>query len=214
MSSATRAEQTQVMDGIFYVLRTGCQWNALNATGICSSSTAHRRFQEWRAAGLFEQLWRLGLEAYDEAKGLDWSWLAMDGAMTKAPLREKETGRNPTDWGKQGVKRSILTEANSIPVGVAVAGANQVDFKMTEDTLQSIPIGRPAPTPDEPQGLCLDKGYDYDEVREKAAEHGYTPHIHRRGEEIADKRNIPGYRARGAGWWSGRIRGSTASDVC
>lgn len=67
---------------------------------------------------------------------------------------------------------------------------------MTEETLQSIPIRRPMPTPDKPQGLCLDKGYDYDEVREKAAEHGYTPHIRRRGEEIADKRNIPGYRAR------------------
>lgn len=77
------------MDAIFFVLRTGCQWNALNATGICSSSTAHRRFQEWRAAGLFEQLWRIGLETYDETRGLDWSWLAMDGAMTKAPLGGK-----------------------------------------------------------------------------------------------------------------------------
>lgn len=89
-----------------------------------------------------------------------------------------------------------MTEANGIPVEVAVAGANQVDFKLTEETLQSIPIGRPAPTPDEPQGLCLDRGYDYDEVREKAAEHGYTPHIRWRGEEIADKRTLPGYRAR------------------
>ncbi len=72
----------------------------------------------------------MGLEAYDEARGLDWSWLAMDGAMTRAPLGGKETGRNPTDRGKRGVKRSILTEANGIPVGVAVAGANQVDFKL------------------------------------------------------------------------------------
>ena len=77
------------MDGIFFVLRTGCQWNALNVTGICSSSSAHRRFQEWQAAGVFERLWALGLEAYDETKEIDWSWQAMDGAMNKAPLGGK-----------------------------------------------------------------------------------------------------------------------------
>ena len=49
-------------NGIFYVLRTGCQWKALDATGICSGSTAHLRFQEWVAAGVFLELWRVGLE--------------------------------------------------------------------------------------------------------------------------------------------------------
>ena len=73
-------------NGIFYVLRTGGQWKALDATGICSGSTAHLRFQEWVAAGVFLELWRVGLERYDELKGLDWSWLSLDGAMTKSPL--------------------------------------------------------------------------------------------------------------------------------
>ena len=53
------------MDAIFFVLRTGCQWNALNATGICSSSSAHRRFQEWTEARVFEAFWQAGLLAYD-----------------------------------------------------------------------------------------------------------------------------------------------------
>src|SRR3954453_16224020 len=57
------------------------QWNALNATAVCSSSSAHRRFQEWTVAGVFEQFWRQGLLAYDELKGIDWTWLALDGAM-------------------------------------------------------------------------------------------------------------------------------------
>ena len=73
-------------NGIFYVLRTGGQWKALDATGICSGSTAHLRFQEWVAAGVFLELWRVGLERYDELKGLDWSWRSLDGAMTKSPL--------------------------------------------------------------------------------------------------------------------------------
>ena len=82
-------------NGIFYVLRTGCQWKALDATGICSGSTAHLRFQEWVAAGVFLELWRVGLERYDELKGLDWSWLSMDGAMTKAPLGGGKNRRQP-----------------------------------------------------------------------------------------------------------------------
>jgi transposase len=74
------------MNAIFFVLRTGCQWGALDATGICPHSTAHDRFQEWVEAGLFWQLWCAGLMEYDELRGIDWSWVSGDGAMTKAPL--------------------------------------------------------------------------------------------------------------------------------
>jgi len=81
-----RVADYQVMNGIFFVLRTGCQWKALDATAICSGSTAHSRFQEWRRAGLFARLWGLGLEHYDATMGIDWEWLSMDGATTKAPL--------------------------------------------------------------------------------------------------------------------------------
>ena len=81
-----RADDRKCMDAIFFVLRTGCQWNALNATGLCASSTAHDRFQEWQEAGVFLKFWEMGLQEYDELKGLDWSWQSMDGAMTKAPL--------------------------------------------------------------------------------------------------------------------------------
>ena len=85
-----RVSDRTAVDAILFVLRTGCQWNALNATGICSSSSAHRRFQEWTQAGVFEEFWRLGLLALDALDGIDWSWLAMDGAMTKAPLGGKK----------------------------------------------------------------------------------------------------------------------------
>ncbi len=81
-----RVPDRRCMDGIFFVLRTGCQWKALDETGICSGSTAHARFQEWVQSGVFLELWKAGLLEYDELKGLDWQWLSMDGAMTKAPL--------------------------------------------------------------------------------------------------------------------------------
>ena len=76
----------EVMDGIFFVLRTGCQWKALDETDICSGSVAHARFQKWIEAGVFLKFWQEGLQEYDECKGIDWSWQSMDGSMTKAPL--------------------------------------------------------------------------------------------------------------------------------
>jgi putative transposase len=54
---------------------------------------------------------------------------------------------------------------------------------MTNDTLKSIPIERPKPTAHSPQNLCMDKGYDYDEVRELVRAFGFTAHIRSRGEE-------------------------------
>ena len=74
------------MDAMLLVLRTGMQWKALDLTGPCKGSVAHKRFQEWVKAGLFLRLWQEGLRLYDETVGIDWEWLAMDGAMTKAPL--------------------------------------------------------------------------------------------------------------------------------
>ena len=85
-----RVPDRAAMDAIFFVLRTGCQWNALNQTTLCTSSSAHRRFQEWTAAGVFEAFWCAGLLVYDELTGIDWSWLALDGAMGKAPLGGKK----------------------------------------------------------------------------------------------------------------------------
>lgn len=98
----------------------------------------------------------------------------MDGAMTKAPPGQEQTGPNPKDRAKRGVKRSLLVEGHRLPLGLAVEGANRNDFKMTPRTLESIPIVRPEPTEEHRQNLCLDKGYDYDEVWELSKEFGYT----------------------------------------
>ena len=85
-----RVPDRQCADGIFFVLRTGSQWEALNQTDLCAKSTAHDRFQQWVEAGVFLQLWQAGVEQFDELKGIDWAFLSMDGAMTKAPLGGKK----------------------------------------------------------------------------------------------------------------------------
>jgi transposase len=95
---------------------------------------------------------------------------------------------------------------------VAVEGANRNDMKMVRETLESVPVERPEPTPEKPQGLCLDKGYDYDEVREIAEEFGFTAHIRSRGEEAQELKRKA--RAKARRWvverthsWMNRCRG-------
>ena len=78
-------------DAIFYVLRTGCQWQALDQTELCAHSTAHDRFQAWVEAGVFLQLWQARVQRFAELRGIEWDWLAMDGALTKAPLGGEKT---------------------------------------------------------------------------------------------------------------------------
>jgi putative transposase len=81
----------QVLDGIFYVLRTGCQWKAVPPE-FGSGSSLHRYFQMLVKRKVFEDLWAMALLEYDELKGIDWNWQSMDGAMTKAPLGGEKHG--------------------------------------------------------------------------------------------------------------------------
>ena len=80
-----RDDLRKVANGIFYILRTGCQWKAVPRE-FGSGSTLHRYFQQWEAAGVFRRLWKGCLLEYDELKGIAWNWQSVDGAMTKSPL--------------------------------------------------------------------------------------------------------------------------------
>jgi putative transposase len=185
-----KQEDRKMMTAIFYILRTGCQWKALPRS-LGAPITVHDRFQEWREAGLFEEMWKAGLMEYDDKKGIEWEWQSMDGAMTKAPLGGKGTGANPTDRGKKGTKRSLLTEGNGIPLSVAVDGANRHDKKLVKATLDAIVIERPSSDfgseEEIKQNMCMDKGYDYPDIKELVEEYGYTAHIRSRGEENTEK---------------------------
>ena len=88
-------------------------------------------------------------------------------------------GPNPTDRGKAGTKRSLLVDGEGGPLSIVVAGANVHDAKLLEATLDAIVVERPQPTEEEPQHLCLDKGYDNPSGRGAAAGHGYREHIRR-----------------------------------
>src|SRR3954452_18098882 len=77
----------------------------------------------------------------------------------------KKTGPNPTDRGKLGTKRSVVTDARGVPVGFAVAGANVPDYKLLEEALAAIPVKPPETLAGHPPNVCLDKAYNYDGPR-------------------------------------------------
>jgi putative transposase len=95
----------------------------------------------------------------------------------------KKTGKNPTDRGKLGVKRSTLVDGRGVPLAVAIEGANVPDPKLVCETLDAIPIERPEPTSGQPQNLCLDKGYVGEPVDCQVRERGYTPHVPRKANQ-------------------------------
>ena len=105
-------------------------------------------------------------------------------------------GKNPTDRGKIGTQRRVLTDGSGVPIGLAVDGANRHDLKLTRETIERIAIERPDPTAEAPQGMCLDKGDDDDEVRDLLSEFGFTAHIHARGAEAQALKQETGCKAR------------------
>jgi hypothetical protein len=119
--------------------------------------------------------------------------------MTKAPLGGKKTGPNPTDRAKGGTKRSLLTEANGVPLAIVVAGANRNDFKLARETLESIVIARPKPTRNEPQGSASTKA-----TTTMRCVSWPTPFASPRTSDVVAKRPEPQRRPaasrRGAGW--------------
>jgi transposase len=168
-------------------------WNALDGTGVYSCSAAYRRFREWVDAGVIATFWRLGLLEYDEMKHIDWDWLALDGTMIKAPFGGEKPGSSPVDRGKGGVKRSMLTEATGVPLAVEVAPPNRHDMKLVMTTLVGMMCARPVSG--QSIKLCLDLGYDYDEVRRLVRLAGLEPVVMSRHDEQENKQQR-GARAR------------------
>ena len=75
----------------------------------------------------------------------------------------------------------MLSDRRGVPLGVVVSAANRHDMKLAEATLESVVVARPTPTPEQPQHLCRDKGFDYPETRAAAEARGYVVHTPLRG---------------------------------
>jgi putative transposase len=120
----------------------------------------------------------------------------MAGAITTAPLGGKKGGQKPTDRGKSGPKRRLLTDGGGIPSALAVDGAHRHDGKRARETIENRAGERPDATADAPPGLCRDTGYDSNEVRAWLEECGCTAQSRARGEEAQALKPEVGCKAR------------------
>lgn len=186
-----------IFDATIYVLRTGCQWHALPRKEYAPPSTVHGRYSQWVKAGVFEKAWKAMLEYYDCEVGIAWKWQSLDGVITKAPLGGEATGPSPVDRGKSGTKRSVLSDQRGAPLAIVVTGANVHDKTVAVETLDAVVVARPPKVVYRTHHLCLDKGYDYEDVIEGASERDYILHEKKRGQEdhpVASKKKHPARR--------------------
>ena len=190
-----RADDRAALNGIWYVLWTGCQWKAIHKTWFgVSSSVIHERFQTWQEMGIFADMMRDMVLYYQTEREIGWEWQSIDSKSCPSPLGGEETGRNPTDKGKQGSKIHLLVDEHGAPLALHVTGANEHDKWSADDLIVSIVVDRPDPEQVE-QHLCADKGYDYEDVHQTVSEEHYISHIkhrRRRNEPVVDECPIPG----------------------
>ena len=189
------ADNRDVLNGIWYVLWTGCQWKAIHRDwfGVCSS-TLHQRFQEWQRAGIFLKGLMLMLRFYARRRGVQWLFQAIDSKACPAPLGGQETGKSPVDRSKRGSKIHLLVDQQGAPLSVHITAANVHDKWIADDLIVSIVVARPDPDVVK-QHICMDKGYDYPDVHQFVELERYVVHIkHRRkrGEPIIDDGPAPG----------------------
>lgn len=179
-----RADNRAVLDGLWYILWTGCQWKAVHRDWFgVASSVLHERFQTWQQQGIWDKVLQTMVRFYHRQRRIRWQWQAIDSKSVPAPLGGEATGRNPTDRSKRGAKIHILVDERGAPLAVHLTGANQHDKWSVDDLLVSIVVRRPGGE----QHLCLDKGYDFEDVHilvEEANYHKHIAHRRRRGEPL------------------------------
>jgi transposase len=172
-----RIPDRMVFDKLIQVLVFGCGYRRI-ADHTCSATTLRRRRDEWITAGVAEQLRLLVLAADDQLFGLELAHLAVDGCITKAPCGGQTAGPSPVDRRKQGLKRSVATEAAGIPLAALPAPANYRDDGLLAATLDA--LGAVGPLPAQPV-VHLDAGYDYQPCRQVLTTRGMVGQIATRG---------------------------------
>jgi len=167
-----------IFEKLVQVLVFGCAYWRI-ADEECSATTLRRRRDEWIEAGAMDTLEQIVKETYDRTIGLELSDIAVDCCITKAPCGGERSGRSPVDRGKRGIKRSVVVDAEGIPLGSVSAPANRHDSPLLGETLDSVEEFLGALP--EPVRVHLDRGYDSELTRKRLAERDLIGVISERG---------------------------------
>lgn len=155
------SEPTAVLQGIFYLLKTGCQWNALPKC-FGSSSTIHENFQRLVQNNFFYRVWVHALEKYDRFAGLNLRQQAFDCSHSKAPLGGDNTGHSPVDRRKIGTKKSLLIDGNGLPLAIGLHAGNMHDSRAFIPTMTNQAYIRATPF----KTIELDAAFDAQFIKE------------------------------------------------
>lgn len=172
-----RVPDRVVFEHVVAALVHGSGYERIASPG-CSDRTIRRRVKEWAGLGLMERLHALALEQYDRLIGLELEHVCADGCITKAPGGGQTAGRSPVDRGKQGLKRSTVTDGAGIPLHLVSAPANRHDARLLRPTLAG--LAKLAPRP---EGITahLDRAFDTPPCRALLDELGFLGEIARKG---------------------------------
>jgi transposase len=179
-------DDRKALTGILFVLKTGIPWEDLpQEMGCGSGMTCWRRLHAWHAAGVWDRLQEQLLAELHGADRLDWSRALVDSSLARAWGGVEDSGPNPTDRGRPGVKHHVLTDANGVPLVTDVTAANVPEVTMLLPLVASIaPVrgkpGRPRRRPRRVQG---DRGFDSESHRQKLRGWGILPLLAKRGTE-------------------------------
>jgi transposase len=175
----------QALTGILFVLKTGIPWEDLPAEMGCGCGmTCWRRLQAWQQAGVWAQLHQVLLTRLDNANLINWSRAALDSTFARALGGVEDSGKNPTDRGRPGVKQHILVDANGVPLAGDVTPANVPEIKELLPLVDSCgPLneaGEPRRLPEKAYG---DRAFDSEPHREALRERDVEPELAKRNSE-------------------------------
>src|SRR5260370_27474308 len=138
-----RANDRRTIEGILYILITGCRWQDL-PDEYGAPTTVWRRLKRWGEIGVWERIWRAALSALDQRGRLDWSLSFLDGSF--APAKNGGEKGGLTKKGK-GTKWMLVGDGNGLPLGFHLDSANTAEGKLAEQTLDTISVSRPRGRP-------------------------------------------------------------------
>jgi len=134
-------DNRKTLEGIFFIIKTGIQWKFLPRE-FGKVSTVHGKFRKWINAGVFKGIMDKAKVVYALSLSEPITWFALDASHSKAPLAHNWSGKNPTDRGKRGVKRSLIVDIKGAPLGICTGPSNRHDITFFEKTFYDLNFGK------------------------------------------------------------------------
>ena len=161
-----RVNDRRVLNGIFWVLRSGAPWRDLPET-YGPRTTCYNRFVRWRRAGVWDRIMEAMASGHDAAvQMIDTSVVRVHqhGACI-ADNNHQDMGRSR---GGLTSKLHAVVDANGLPVHLALTPGEAHDNRLCSVLLSALL----------PQTILLaDRGYDADWIRELARQQGAWANI-------------------------------------